>query len=245
MMMSRIFVTGSTDGLGKAVAQALMQQGHDMVLHARHHGRIEAVDALLSQGAEIVTGDLADLSQTKAIAEHINRTGPVDVIIHNAGIISGKALFQVNVVAPWLLSVLIARPSRMIFLSSSMHFDGRIPDTNERWEKYISTVDYSDSKLLLTTLSFALARIWEDVVINAVDPGWVATKMGGVNAPDDFTKGIETQQWLATATDACALSSGGYWHYQKQREPHKETRNIAFQEALLRYLEKITGVKIQ
>jgi NAD(P)-dependent dehydrogenase (short-subunit alcohol dehydrogenase family) len=162
--MSRIFITGSTDGLGKAVAQALMQQGHDIVLHARHHGRMEAVNALLSQGAEIVTGDLADLSQTKAIAEQINRSGPVDVIIHNAGIISGSALFQVNVVAPWLLSALIKRPSRMIFLSSSMHYDGRIPGTDERWEEYISTVDYSDSKLLLTTLSFVLARLWEEVV---------------------------------------------------------------------------------
>ncbi|MFP2241015.1 SDR family NAD(P)-dependent oxidoreductase [Pseudescherichia vulneris] len=243
--MSRIFITGSTDGLGKAVAQALMQQGHDIVLHARHHGRMEAVNALLSQGAEIVTGDLADLSQTKAIAEHINRSGPVDVIIHNAGIISGSALFQVNVVAPWLLSALIKRPSRMIFLSSSMHYDGRIPGTDERWEEYISTVDYSDSKLLLTTLSFALARLWEEVVINAVDPGWVATKMGGKNAPDDLIQGIETQKWLAVATEASALSSGGYWHHRQLLNPHKETRNSVFQHTLLSYLEKITGVKIQ
>lgn len=243
--MSRIFITGSTDGLGKAVAQTLMQQGHNIVLHARNHGRADAVKSLISQGAEIVTGDLSDLSQTKDLAEKVNQSGQIDVIIHNAGIVSGSDVFQVNVVAPWVLSALISRPSRMIFLSSSMHHDGRFPKTDESWEKYISTLDYSDSKLLLTTLSFALARRWENVLVNAVDPGWVATKMGGENAPDDLVKGSETQAWLASATETSALSSGGYWHHKQLLKPHNEVRNIVFQNALFAYLEKITGIKIQ
>lgn len=243
--MSRIFITGSTDGLGKAVAQTLMQQGHDIVLHARNHERMDAVKALFSRGAECVIGDLSDVMQTKVIAEKINESGPVDVIIHNAGMVSGRDIFQVNVVAPWLLSALIRRPSRMIFLSSSMHYDGQGPKANECWEKYISRVDYSDSKFLLTTLSFALARLWKEVVINAVDPGWVATKMGGKNAPDDLVKGIETQEWLAVSTEKTTYYSGGYWHHGQLLEPHKEVRNVAFQNALLNYLQKITGIKIK
>lgn len=240
--MSRIFITGSTDGLGREVAQSLMNEGHQIVLHARNHDRVVPVESLISNGAEIVIGDLADLSQTKEIAADINRGGQVDVIIHNAGIASGNDIFLVNVLAPWVLSALITRPSRMIFLSSSMHYDGRLPKAGESWENFIPTVDYSDSKLLLTILSFALASIWENVLVNAVDPGWVATKMGGNNAPDDLIKGIETQRWLAVSKERTALSTGGYWHHRQLLKPHKEVCNRDMQSALLNYLEKITGI---
>ena len=74
-----------------------------------------------------------------------------------------------------------------------------------RWD---ASQAYSDSKLYVTALAFAVARRWPDVLSNAVDPGWVPTKMGGPGAPDDLEKGYLTQTWLAVSDEAAATVSG-------------------------------------
>jgi len=229
--MSRIFITGSTDGLGLAAARTLMSEGHEVVLHARSSQRASAFSDLTQRSAGIVIGDLSGAAATRAIAEQVNKIGRMDAVIHNAGIYlernrgstpEGHAkILAVNTLAPYLLTALIERPQRLIYLSSGMHRGASsslrdIDWTERRWE---SSTAYSESKLFVTTLAFAIARKWPAVLSNAVDPGWVPTKMGGAGAPDDLTQGHLTQTWLAVGEDAAARVSGAYWHHRKQRKP--------------------------
>ena len=137
---------------------------------------------LLERGAAAVVGDLADLDQTRDVADQVNRHGTMDAVIHNAGVGSGPNVLPVNVVAPYVLTALIHRPGRLVYLTSSMHRGGRGRLSEMDWSGQRATGSYSDSKLFVTTLAIAVARIWPDVCSNAVDPGWVPTKMGGPGA---------------------------------------------------------------
>jgi NAD(P)-dependent dehydrogenase (short-subunit alcohol dehydrogenase family) len=168
----------------------------------------------------------------------------MDAVIHNAGILSGPSLLMVNVVAPYLLTALIQRPKRLIYLSSSMHTGGRAQLTGMDWSGRTSTGSYSDSKLFLTTLAAAVARLWPDVFVNAVDPGWVPTRMGGANAPDDLRLGHVTQAWLASSDAPEVLTSGGYWHHQRRQKPDAAVNDIEFQNLLLAELARATGTAL-
>ena len=243
--MSRIFITGSADGLGKAAAQTLLAEGHQVVVHARTGQRLDAVQDLLRQGAQSVVGDLSDLQQTLGVAGQVNRLGRMDVVIHNAGVYSGAQVLPVNVVAPYVLTALITRPDRLVYLSSGMHRGGRADLEGLDWSGRTTTGSYSDSKLLVTALAMAVARLWPDVVSSAVDPGWVPTKMGGPGAPDDLRLGHLTQEWLATSEDPEAQVSGAYWHHQRRIEPHAAARDVAFQDELLMALERATGIALR
>jgi NAD(P)-dependent dehydrogenase (short-subunit alcohol dehydrogenase family) len=241
---ARVFITGSADGLGRAAAQTLLEQGHEVVVHARNQDRLTAVRDLLDQGAAAIVGDLSDLEQTRSVAAQVNRLGRMDAVIHNAGVISGPHVLPVNVVAPYLLTALIHRPQRLVYLSSSMHRGGRASLTGIDWSGHRTTGSYSDSKLFVTTLAAAVARIWTDVFSNAVDPGWVPTKMGGPGAPDDLRLGHLTQEWLATSDDPAARTSGGYWYHQRRAEPHPAVRDVRFQDELLEALAGFTGTRL-
>lgn len=242
--MARIFITGSADGLGRAAAATLLAAGHQVVLHVRGPQRRDAVRDLLSANASVVTGDLADLDQTRDVAAQVNALGYMDAIIHNAGVYQGPAVLPVNVVAPYVLTALIRRPRRLIYLSSGMHRGGRPRLEGADWSGRRATLTYSDSKLFVATLAAAVAACWPDVLSNAVDPGWVPTRMGGPNAPDDLRLGHLTQEWLATSDEAAALTSGGYWHHQRRVEPHPAVHDEAFQARLLEELGRYTGVSL-
>jgi NAD(P)-dependent dehydrogenase (short-subunit alcohol dehydrogenase family) len=242
--MARVFITGSPDGLGRAAAQTLLEDGHEVVVHARSTNRLAAVRDLLDRRAEAVAGDLSDLQETRDVAAQVNRLGRMDAVIHNAGVISGPHVLPVNVVAPYLLTALIERPRRLIYLSSSMHRGGRARLTGMDWSGQRTTGSYSDSKLFVTTLAIAVARIWPDVLSNAVDPGWVPTKMGGPGAPDDLRLGHLTQEWLATSDDSEARTSGGYWHHQRRAEPAPTVHDQRFQDELLQALARFTATPL-
>src|SRR5947209_9360236 len=242
--MARVFITGSADGLGLAAAQTLLEDGHKVVIHARSTSRLAAVRDLLERGAEVVVGDLSDLEETRDVAAQVNRLGPMDGVIHNAGVISGPPVLPVNVVAPYLLTALIERPRRLIYLSSSMHRGGRARLSGMDWSGHRTTGSYSDSKLLVTTLAIAVARIWPDVLSNAVDPGWVPTKMGGPGAPDDLRLGHLTQEWLATSDEPEARTSGGYWRHQHRAEPAPAVHDRRFQDKLLETLARFTATPL-
>ena len=113
--------------------------------------------------------------------------------------------------------------------------------TERRWN---SSQAYSDTKLHVTTLAFAVARLWPDVLSNAVDPGWVPTKMGGAGAPDDLEDGHRTQTWLAISDDPAATVSGHYWHHRRRDAAAKDASDRRFQDGLLSRLADITGVSI-
>jgi NAD(P)-dependent dehydrogenase (short-subunit alcohol dehydrogenase family) len=242
--VARIFITGSADGLGRATAQTLLGEGHDVIVHARDAERLSAVKDLLDQGAAGVTGDLAGQDATRALAGQVNALGPVDAVVHNAGVYSGPHVMPVNVVAPYLLTALIGRPRRLVYVSSGMHRGGRADLAGAKWQGGGATGSYSDSKLFVTALALAVARLWPATSSNAVDPGWVPTKMGGPGAPDDLRLGHLTQEWLATGTDPQALSSGGYWHHQRRQDPHPAARDKRFQDRLLDALARFTGTPL-
>src|SRR3954462_4634326 len=185
--MTRVLITGSADGLGRLAAQSLLADGHEVVLHARNRERLTAVRDLVDRGAAAVVGDLADMEQTRAVADEVNELGRMDAVIHNAGVYSGPHVLAVNIVAPYLLTALIERPKRLVYLSSSEHRGGRADLTGIDWTS--RTGRYPDSKLYVTTLAAAVARVWPDVISNGVDPGWVPTRMGGPGAPDDLRLG--------------------------------------------------------
>jgi NAD(P)-dependent dehydrogenase (short-subunit alcohol dehydrogenase family) len=254
--MARIFITGSTDGLGRAAAQALIDEGHDVVLHARSRERASAIDDLAPRSGGVVVGELSSAVETRNVADQVNTIGRVDAVIHNAGAYSTKGrsptaeghptIIAVNALAPYVLTALIERPRRLVYLSSGMHRGGTSSLRDIDWSKrrWNSSQAYSDSKLYLTTLAFAVARRWPKVLSNAVDPGWVATKMGGASAPDDFEEGYLTQTWLAVSDDPAAIVSGRYWHHRRPQTPAREAEDPAFQDQLTARLAEMTGVSL-
>ncbi|MEZ5184959.1 MAG: SDR family NAD(P)-dependent oxidoreductase [Candidatus Nanopelagicales bacterium] len=241
--MSRVLVTGSAQGLGRAAANQLLTQGHETVVHVRDRTREPAVADLVARGADVVSGDLADLREVRRLADRLDDLGPLDAVIHNAGVIGGPALLHVNVVAPYLLVASMQPANRLIFLSSGMHRGGRADVAGIDWSKGDSR-SYSDSKLFITALSCALAREVPQTLSNAVDPGWVPTRMGGPSAPDDLALGHETQVWLATSDDADARTTGGYWYHRQRRQPHPAAHDERFQSQLLASLAEWTGQAI-
>lgn len=241
--MAGILVTGSTDGVGRATAEALLDEGHRVVVHARTTARLAAVQHLIDRGAEAVVADLADLDQVRGLVEQANALGRFDAVVHNAGVMRG-AVLPVNVTAPYLMTAGIERPGRLIYLSSSMHRGGRPELAGVDWTGTRETHSYSDAKLFVTTLMAAVARLRPDVVAHAVDPGWVPTRMGGPGASDDLALAHVTQVWLATTADPEALVSGRYWFHERVESPHAAVHDEAFQDELLGSLAEQTGVGI-
>lgn len=240
--MARIFITGSSDGLGKLAAEKLIATGHQVVLHARNNERAKLLKSQFTSSFPILIADLSNLEETRKLAHAANDLGKFDAVIHNAGVLyaDSKTIFQVNVVAPFVLTALMEKSDRLIYLSSSMHLGG-----NEFYEKsQLEKTTYSDSKLMITALTAAFARLFPEIRSNAVDPGWVPTKMGGRNAPDDLQKGVETQVWLATSEENQAKVSGKYFRHKQEKNPHPSVLDVDFQNRLIQWCEEASGVSL-
>jgi NAD(P)-dependent dehydrogenase (short-subunit alcohol dehydrogenase family) len=242
--MARIFITGSADGLGLLAAKALIAQEHQVVLHARNEKRgREALDK--APGAEsVLIADLSSIEETKQLASKVNALGMFDAVTHNAGVYQASAeeIFSVNTLAPYILTCLIEKPERLIYLSSGMHLQGR--SKLESFKTDISQITYSDSKLHVIMLCKAASRKWSDVYANALDPGWVPTKMGGRGAPEDLQKGYETQVWLAASNERQAKVSGRYFHHQKEIRSNPEADDVRLQDRFLELCQEITGISL-
>lgn len=254
--MARVFITGSADGLGRAAATSLIDEGHEVVLHVRSPNRRSAVVDLEPRAAGVVVGDLSDAAETRSIAEQVNAIGRMDAVIHNAGVYrepsrgstheGHAALTAINILAPYILTALIERPSRLVYLSSSEHHagPGALRDIDWVTRPWGPGAAYGESKFFMVALAFALARRWPDVSSNAVDPGWARSRMGGPGAPVSLATGARTQSWLAVSDDAAAKVSGHFWHQQRQRTPPHQAEDIAYQEQLLEGLRALTGVTL-
>jgi NAD(P)-dependent dehydrogenase (short-subunit alcohol dehydrogenase family) len=254
--VARVFITGSSDGLGLMAARLLIEQGHEVVLHGRNDGRSRDARKAAPGARAAVTGDLSTIAGARTVADQVNNLGRFDAVIHNAGIgyREGRvetepgvpSVFAVNVLAPYILTALIGKPDRLVYVSSGTHqgVRPRMDDvlwTERSWSGFSA---YAESKLCDVLLAFAIARRWKNVKSNALEPGWVATKMGGASAPDDLHQGCITQAWLATSEDELALSTGGYFYHQRPRAPNGIANDVRTQEELLAECCRISGVLI-
>lgn len=223
----KIFITGSTTGLGLLAGEKLISEGHEVIFHARNK------NSKINPNYKYVFGDLNNISDVKEMAKVINQLGNFDSVIHNAGVYEKKSeeLFMVNVLAPYLLTKLIEKPKRLVFLSSGMHLGGKLNLDPNR-------CSYSDTKLFDLMLAKYFADVWPDVYSNAVCPGWVPTRMGGKSAPDDLDMGAETQVWLAGSNDPLAFVSGKYFHHKKEDKINPIANSKADIEKLIKFLEK-------
>ncbi len=240
--MSKIFITGSSDGLGLLTAQQLINEGHQVVMHARNDTRAQDTKKEAPGAEAVLIADLSNMEETKQLAIDVNKLSTFDAIIHNAGVYhaSNDLIFKVNTLAPYILTCLINKPKRIIYLSSNLHRKGIAKLENLDPEN----VTYGDSKLYITMLSKAVAALWPQVYSNSVDPGWVPTKMGGTNAADDLTKGYQTQAWLAISNDTEALVSGKYFFHKKQEQTIPEANEVDVQNKLLKVLEEMSRLKL-
>jgi NAD(P)-dependent dehydrogenase (short-subunit alcohol dehydrogenase family) len=253
-----VLVTGSTDGIGRHTAVALAQAGHRVVVHARNDRRAEDARRDVPSAAAVVVGDLASLGSTRSLAEQIIDAGPPDVVIHNAGVQAAAAderqvtddglesTFQINVLAPYLLTALLPCPERLVWLTSGLEPQGEVDfgDLQHEGRPWDGMQAYSDSKLCDIVLAFAVARQWQDVSSNAVDPGWIKTRMGGAQATDDLPEGSETQIWLATSEDGAATVSGCYFKRRQKLRASPSAYDADVQDGLLAACARLSGVEL-
>ncbi len=255
--MARVFITGSSDGLGRMAARLLVEQGHEVVLHARDAQRSRTAMEAVPGAAAVLAGDLASIAQTRSLASQVNALGSFDAVIHNAGVgfrekrrvatEDGLAqVFAVNTLAPYILTALIQRPQRLAYVSSELHRGGDAGLDDLGWEHrpWRGHQAYSDTKLHDVLLAFAVARRWRNVRSNALEPGWVATKMGGAHATGDLDAGHRTQAWLATSEDPAAAVTGQYFYHMRLRKPNAAVHDADRQEKLLAECERLSGVAL-
>jgi len=252
--MARIFITGSSSGLGLLAGRQLAERGHQVVLHARDVAKAKAIRAALPGVEEVVEGDLETMAGMRVVSETVNALGRFDAVIHNAGVgergtdrLTADGLpvvFAVNLLAPYLLTALMKRPDRLIYLSSSMHMGVKPARLAAFWRhgRWTGRISYSQTKFLVTAFAFATARLWPEVRSNAVNPGWVPTRMGGSSAPDDLEEGAWTQAWLAEGSEPEALASGEYLHHGRLLRPDPATQDVRVQDEVLALCEAISGV---
>jgi NAD(P)-dependent dehydrogenase (short-subunit alcohol dehydrogenase family) len=254
--MARVFITGSSDGLGLMAAQLLTDQGHRVVLHARSDMRAADAKKAAPKAEAVVVGDLDAIAATKDVAAQVNAIGSFDAVVHNAavGYREGHRLtsdglphvFAINTLAPFILTALIERPKRLVYLSSGMHgrAEANLDDILWRDRRWDGSAAYGESKLYDVMLAFAVARLWPNVLSNAMTPGWVPTKMGGAGAPDDINQAHLTQAWLATSDEPGARTTGGYFYHLKRREPNPMALDVALQERLIAICQETSGVEL-
>lgn len=251
----RVFVTGSSDGLGRMAARLLVEQGHTVVLHARNDARGKEAMQAVPGAHSVVTGDFASMAEVRGVADQVNAVGPFDAVIHNAAVGFRERrrvetrdglshVFAVNTLAPYLLTALIRRPDRLVYVSSELHRrgDASLVDLNWTERTWRGNQAYSDTKLHDALLARAMARRWPRVRSNALEPGWVPTKMGGAHATGDLDAGHRTQVWLAASDDPAAAVTGGYFFHMQPRKPSGALNDVACQDRLLAACARISGV---
>jgi NAD(P)-dependent dehydrogenase (short-subunit alcohol dehydrogenase family) len=235
-------------------ARMLVAQGHEVVLHGRSRQRVDEALSKVPGALTAVAGDLASIAETKSLADQVNELGPFDAVIHNAGVYHDPRgvrtvdhllqIFAVNSLAPYILTCLIRKPKRLVYTSSGLHRSGDASLKDLTWSgrPWSESSAYADSKLHNVILAFAVARKWPDVLSNAMEPGWAATKMGGPGAPVSIEEGSRTQVWLAVSRDKEALVSGRYFYHQQPRNFHPAAADPAVQEKYLSECARLSGV---
>ena len=234
--MATVFITGATDGLGRAVAHRLARQGNDVILHGRNRARLDEVAAEIGGSPVTVLADLRELSQVRRLAAEVSAaTDRLDVFVSNAGIGSADAErqvsadgyelhFAVNYLAGFLLArellPLLRRsaPARIVFVASlsqsPLDFENL---TIERG--YSGMRAYGQSKLAQIMSGFELAGRTDatEVTVNSLHPATLMpTKMlRGHPGVDDLETGVAATVRLATSSELTGVTGK---FYDRQRE---------------------------
>ena len=148
--MSRIFISGSSTGLGLMAAELLVSQGHQVVLHARNSDRAKDARKALPAAEAIVVGDVATIAGAKEVAAQVNALGTFDAVIHNAAVGYREAhrltadglphVFAINTLSAYILTALIERPKRLVYLSSGMHHHADANLYDILWKKRLGSL---------------------------------------------------------------------------------------------------------
>ena len=257
--MSRIFITGSSDGIGLYAGRTLIQQGHQVTLHARNADRAAQTQSAAPGAAGVLVGDISTLDGMRTLAAEADKTAkPFDIVVHNAGIGSRSAtsgdtstgmaaIFAVNSLAPYVLTALMARPKRLIYTSSGLHTGGDDSLKDVTWttsgRTFSGSQAYADSKLHNVVLANAVARRWKDVQCNSVDPGWVKSKLGGSYAMGSTQAGADTLVDLAAPDINKSVGTGQHFASRRPTQPHRTGSNEGKQEELMSIYAKLSGIK--
>jgi len=253
MKMVRVFITGSTDGIGQAAAKLLIDQGHEVFLHARNADRAASAQKALPAAKGVLIGDLKSIKETKKLAQDAKAAGPFDAIVHNAGIGYGStssrevtsdgisAVFAVNTLAPYILTCLMDKPtSRLLFMSSDSHWGG---DGSLRGAE--QSHSYGNSKLHDVMLAKAFARRWDDIQVISMHPGWVRTKMGGMAAPGSVSSSAKALAgWASGENPLSKVKSGAFVTTGGETSPHSDSEVVDKQEELMSLCKRISGSSV-
>ncbi|KAI0189769.1 short chain dehydrogenase [Xylaria flabelliformis] len=261
--MGRIFITGSSDGLGLRAAKQLISKGHKVYLHARTAQRAQDARKACPGAADVLLGDLTSIEETKALASSLSKLEPMDCIFHNAGLYLGPyraqaegypAVFAVNVLAPYILTCLAPLPKRLVYASSGVHFGGSTSLDDFGWRerhkagRFSDRSAYADTKLYNIMFGYAFARRFASrgVIVNSIDPGWVPTKMGGAAARGDILESERLYVILAEGSGEAEGKNGCYWENGTRgpAQAKKDAYDEQAQDALLKKLEEITGLAV-
>lgn len=255
--MARVLITGSSAGLGLMVGQHLVDLGHRVVLHARDTRRAAETEAQCPGAEAVLIADTSTIAATSGLARQADDIGRFDAVLHNVGvgyrepraILTEDGLphvFAVNVLSVYVLTALMRRPDRLIFMGSGTHPDAqpRLDDLTwsaRPWDGYHA---YAESKLYNIMMAFALARHWPDVRSNALEPGWVSTRMGGEKATGRMDLAHLTQAWLAVGEGEGPEGSGEYYYHQRPKPVHPAARDTALQDELLARCADLSGIRL-
>lgn len=249
--MATICITGCTDGIGLAAARVLLGEGHRVLVHARSTERGLPVLAGLKGDAVLVTGELSSLASTRHLAEQLREHGPLDALVHNAGVwLRGdgpsvtedgfETTFAVNVLAPHLLTSLLADllTDRLLWLGSGLAASGR-PKPTALGASREPRQAYADSKACDVALAIGWGRRLTGITSAAVDPGWVKSKLAGAGAPGSAEQGADTLAWCCTTGQ---LATASYWKDRAPAQVPGRLRDAGLQDALLGQCDRLAGL---
>ncbi|WP_323037891.1 SDR family NAD(P)-dependent oxidoreductase [Pararhodobacter sp.] len=206
-------VTGANRGLGKAIAAGLKARGCRVTLGARDEAAGRAAAAELG-----VAFARLDLSDPDSYFDAVVGAGGFDILVNNAGLLGRESLLSPRSDFDMAMEVMVNAPLDLIRLNTPHWREtgwGRVVNITSSLGSFSQGLRgpgaYGVAKAALNALTVALVRdLPEGVKINACDPGWVATRMGGADAPRSVAQGAETPVWLAMLPDDGP--TGGFFH---------------------------------
>lgn len=205
----------------------------------------------------VLVGDISTIAGSKELAAAANKAGPWDSVVHNAGLGPSngankttdgfQSTFAVNSLAPYILTCLMDKPRRLLYLSSGLHSGGDDSLKDVTWSErsWSPFQAYSDSKLHDIMLANAVARAWPNVQSCSLDPGWVQTKMGGSGAPGTTSAPANAIVGYASGEGSPAGSKTGvYFNPQGAKTPHRGATDTSKQDEFMRICEQLSGVSL-